>query len=192
MTFCLTSTRFSWLTNPLIWLSLETLRSIVRTGLPILVELICLVNSIIDFLSQRTLLRRLTLLLGPLFVTLSVLLSWIFFFSDANVCSTMTLSIWELWSCCCVRFHRLSFILERDVPFNRISFDYLVLIGMVFVIIWEMFLRRTSLIMMILLLGNFVRKFRLELMYIINYVWSVIVKSGQASLIYMVFNCLRC
>ena len=192
MTFCLTSTRFSWLTNPLIWLSLETLRSIVRTGLPILVELIYLVNSIIDFLSQRTLLRRLTLLLGPLFVTLSVLLSWIFFFSDANVCSTMTLSIWELCSCCCVRFHRLSFILERDVPFNRISFDYLVLIGMVFVIIWEMFLGRTSLIMMILLLGNFVRKFRLELMYIINYVWSVIVKSGQASLIYMVFNCLRC
>ena len=85
-----TSTRFSQLTHLLICLSLETLRSIVRTGLSILVELIYLVNSVIVFLSQVTLLRWLTLLLGPLFVALSVLFSWIFFFSDPNVCSTMT------------------------------------------------------------------------------------------------------
>ena len=38
-------------------LSLETLTSITRTGLPILVELIDLVNSVINFLSQMTLLR---------------------------------------------------------------------------------------------------------------------------------------
>ena len=40
-----------------IFLSLETLTSIIRTGLPILVELINLVNSAITFLSQMTLPR---------------------------------------------------------------------------------------------------------------------------------------
>ena len=46
--------------NPLhllMFLSLETLMSIIRTGLPILVELIDLVNADIVFLSQMTLLR---------------------------------------------------------------------------------------------------------------------------------------
>ena len=46
------------------FLSLETLTSIIRTGLPILVELINLVNSVIIFLLQLTLLRCLTFLLG--------------------------------------------------------------------------------------------------------------------------------
>ena len=52
--------RFSWSTDLLMFLSLETLMSIIRTGLPILVELIDLVNSVIIFLSQMTLLRWLT------------------------------------------------------------------------------------------------------------------------------------
>ena len=44
-------------------LSLETLTSITRTGLPILMELIDLVNSVIIFLSQMTWLRWLSFLL---------------------------------------------------------------------------------------------------------------------------------
>ena len=54
--------RFSQ-SNHLLCLSLETLTSIIRTGLPILVELIDLVNSVIIFLSQTSLLKWLTFLL---------------------------------------------------------------------------------------------------------------------------------
>ena len=53
---------------------------IIRTGLPILVELINLVNSVIISLSQITLLRWLTFLLGSQTVILIVLLFWIYFF----------------------------------------------------------------------------------------------------------------
>ena len=48
--FHLTSMRFSQSTHLLMVLSLETLTSITRTGLPILVELIQLVNSVIIYL----------------------------------------------------------------------------------------------------------------------------------------------
>ena len=54
--------------------------SIITTGLPILVELIDLVNSVIISLSQMTLLRWLTFLLGSQTVILIVLLFWIYFF----------------------------------------------------------------------------------------------------------------
>ena len=47
---------------------------IIRTGLPILVELINLVNSVVIFQSQVTLLRWLTFLLGSQTVILVVLL----------------------------------------------------------------------------------------------------------------------
>ena len=56
------------------------LTSIIRTGLPIQVELIDLVNSVINFLSQTTLLRWLTFILGSQAVILTVLLFWISFF----------------------------------------------------------------------------------------------------------------
>ena len=46
------------------FLSLETLTTIIRTGLPILLKLINLVNSVIIFLSQMTLLSWLTFLHG--------------------------------------------------------------------------------------------------------------------------------
>ena len=69
--------RFSPSTHLLMFLSLETLTSIIRTGLPILVELIDLVNSVIIFLSQMTLLRWLTFLLGSQTVILIILLFWI-------------------------------------------------------------------------------------------------------------------
>ena len=59
---------------------LETLTSIVRTGLPILVELIDLASSVIIFLSQVTLARWLTFLLGSHTVILIVLLFSIYLF----------------------------------------------------------------------------------------------------------------
>ena len=59
---------------------------IIRTGLPILVELIDLVNSVIFFLSQMTLLKWLTFLLGSqtvMILLFSILTSY------ASICSTM-------------------------------------------------------------------------------------------------------
>ena len=82
--FHLTQMRFPQSTHLLMFLSLENLTSIIRTGYSILVELIDLVNSVIIFLSQMTLLRWLTSLFGPQTVILIVLLFWIYFFSVAN------------------------------------------------------------------------------------------------------------
>ena len=81
---------FSRSTHPLIVLSSETLTSILSTSLPILVELINLVNSVIISLSQMTLLRWLTFLLGSQTVILSPALLDLFISSDASICSTMT------------------------------------------------------------------------------------------------------
>ena len=78
--FHLTQMRFSRSTHLLMFLSLETLTCIIRTGLPILVELTNLVNSVIIFLSQMTLLRWLTFLLRSQTVILIVLLFWIYLF----------------------------------------------------------------------------------------------------------------
>ena len=63
----------------------------MRTGLPVLVELIDLMNSIRIFLCQTAIRRWLTFLLAFLAVVLTVLLFWIyvFFSSDASICSTM-------------------------------------------------------------------------------------------------------
>ena len=61
-------------------LSLVTFKSIIRTGLPILVALTDLVNSVVSVLSQMSLLRWLTFLLGSQTVILIVLLFWISFF----------------------------------------------------------------------------------------------------------------
>ena len=88
---------FSRSTHLLIFLSLETLTSIIRTGSPILVELIDLVNSAITFLSQMTLLRWLTFLCRSQTVILIVLLFWAYFFP----------SIGKFWSCCYLSFHWL-------------------------------------------------------------------------------------
>ena len=78
--FHLTQMRFSRSTHLVMFLSFKTLTSIIRTGLPILAELIDLVNCVIIFLSQMTLLRWLTFLLGSQTVILIVLLFWIYFF----------------------------------------------------------------------------------------------------------------
>ena len=88
--------------NPLILLSLETLMVTIRNGLPILMELIDLVNSVIIFLSQTILTIWLTFLLGSQTVILTVLLFWIYFSSDASICSTMAFLPLE---CCCLSFY---------------------------------------------------------------------------------------
>ena len=67
----------------------RNLTSIIRTGLPILLELIDLVNSVIIFLSQMTLLRWLIFLFGSQTVMLIVLLLDVFLSSDASICCTM-------------------------------------------------------------------------------------------------------
>ena len=88
--FHLTMMRFSRSTHQLMFLSLEALTPIIRTGLPILVELVELVNSVIIFLSQMTLLRWLAFLLASRIVILTVLLFWIcFFLLMLSICSAM-------------------------------------------------------------------------------------------------------
>ena len=59
--------------------------SIIRTGLPILVELIDLMNSVLMFVSQMSLPRWLKFLLRSQAVILTVLLFWISFFLLAVV-----------------------------------------------------------------------------------------------------------
>ena len=63
--------------------------SIVRTGLPILVEPIDLLNCVTIFLSQTNLLRWLTFLLRSLTVILSPVLLDLFISSDGSICSAM-------------------------------------------------------------------------------------------------------
>ena len=84
-------------THLLMFLSLGILTFIIRTGLPILVELIDLVNSAIIFLSQMNLLTWLTFLLRPQTVILIVLLFWIYFFLLTLVFILQCLSLhWEI------------------------------------------------------------------------------------------------
>ena len=88
--------RFSRLTHLLMFLSLETLMSIIKIDLPILVELIDLTNCVTIFLSQMTLLRWLTFLLGFQTVILIVLLFWIYLFLLMLVFVLQWLSLhWE-------------------------------------------------------------------------------------------------
>ena len=112
--------------------------SITRTGLPILVELIDLVNCVIIFLSQMTLLRWLTFLLGSQTVILIVLLFWIYFSSDDSMFYNELPSIGKSWSCC-LGFHWLSIKFKTRCPVSSHSLTIFVLIGVVFMIIWEVF-----------------------------------------------------
>ena len=70
------------------FLSLEILTSILGTGLPILVELINLVNYVM-FLCQMILLRWLTFLFRSQTVILSPALLDLFISFDTSICSTM-------------------------------------------------------------------------------------------------------
>ena len=117
--------RFSRSTHLLMDLSLETLMSIIRTGLPILVELRDLVNTVIILLSQTTLLRWLTFLLRSQTVILSPALLDLFFSSDTSICSAMAFpplgnSDQVIVS---VSIHFQSYSLW-DAPFHCIAYDY--------------------------------------------------------------------
>ena len=151
-------------------LSLETLTFIIRSDFHILVELIDLVNSVIIFVTQMTLLRWWTFLLGSQAVIFTLLLFWIYLF-------LLTLVFVLQW----ISFHRENLIIllsQFPLTFHHIHnrmpcfiaflMTILMLIRMVFVIIWEMFHVRISLnsVLLLLLLVNFVIGFRLELMYI--------------------------
>ena len=102
------------------YLSLETLMTIPRTAQIILVELIYLVNSVIIFLSQMTLLRQLTFLVRFLIVTLTTLLFWIYLF-------LLTPAFVLQW----LSFHcRILIMLsqflsnsKRDAPFHLIAYN---------------------------------------------------------------------
>ena len=134
--------RFSRSTHLLMLLSLETLMSIIRTGLPILVELINLVNSVITFLSQMTSLRWLTFLLESQTLILIILLFWIYFLHLMLVFVLLWFSLhWEIL----IMLLRVSIDFptnsQRDAPFHCIAYDYIVpwnisqMIRMVFLII---------------------------------------------------------
>ena len=129
--------RFCPSTLLLMRLSLETLTSIITTGLPILVELVDLVNSGIIFLSQMTLLRWLTFLLGPQTVILIVLHFRIFFFLLTLVLVLQWLALHreiliKLLSQFPLTFHHIH---NGMLRFIALLMTILVLIGMVFVII---------------------------------------------------------
>ena len=71
-------------------LSLETFTPIIRTGSPILVGLIDLLNSVIIFLSQMTLLVNFPTQI-PNYNSHSPALLDLFISSDTSICSTMAL-----------------------------------------------------------------------------------------------------
>ena len=144
----------------LLCLYLQTLRSITKTGLPILVELIDMVNSVIIFLSQTTLLRWLTFLLRSLTVILTVLLFRIYLFLLTLVFVLQWHSLqWEILIMLLSQFPLTFHHIHNGMPrFMALLMIILMLIGMVFLIIWEMLHGRISLnSVLLLLLVNFVK-----------------------------------
>ena len=104
--------------------SLETFTSIIRTDLPILMELIDLVNSVIIFLSQMTLFIWLTFVLGSQNVILIVLLFCIYFFL-----LTLVLDLKMAFAPLGNSHHVVvsvyidfSTYLQHDAPFHRIAY----------------------------------------------------------------------
>ena len=126
-------------------------------------ELINLVNFIIIFLSQMTLLRSLTVTHTVLFF-LDLFLS-----SDTSICSTMAFPPLEnsdhVVVLVSIDFSSNS---KWNALFHRIAYyTILILIGMVFVIIWEIFHGRIFFnLVLLLLLVSFLSGFRMESMYI--------------------------
>ena len=110
----------------------------------------------------------LTFLLGSQTMILTVLLFWIYFSSDASICSTMAFPSLGNFDHAVVSIS-IDFpsYPQRDSPFHRIAYDYSrANWDWVFVIISEMFHGRISLNSVLLLLVNFVSEFTLELIYI--------------------------
>ena len=107
------------------FLSLETLASIIRTGLPILVELIDLVNSVMIFLSQMTtqMVNFLTWI-PDCYYHCPALLD-LFVSPDASICSTMAFpplgNSDHVVVSVSVDFPSNS---QWDTPFHPIAYDY--------------------------------------------------------------------
>ena len=112
---------FSRSTHLLMVLSLETLTSFIRTGLPVLVELIDLVNSVIICLSQKMVNCR-TRILGCDFYSPALL--DFFLSSDASICSTVAFP--SMGNCDYVVSVFIDFPsnLQGDALFHRITYDY--------------------------------------------------------------------
>ena len=108
------------------FLSLETLTFIIRTGLPIIVEVIDQVNSVIIFLSQTNLLRWLTFLLGSLTVILTVPLFWIYLFLLTLVFVLQWLSLhWEILIMLSSQFPSNFHHIHNGMPmFHCVAYDY--------------------------------------------------------------------
>ena len=106
-------------------LPLETLASIIRTDSLILEELIELVNSVAIFLSQTTLLRWLTFLLGSLTVIHSPALLDLFISSDASICPTMAFRTLGNFDHVAVSVS-IDFPInsKRDAPLLNIAYDH--------------------------------------------------------------------
>ena len=122
--------------------------------------------------SQTTLLRWLTFILRSLTVAVTVLLFWIYLFLLVLVFILQWLSLhWEILIFFLCQFPLTFIKLKAGWPVSLLALwlFYLVtiyvLIGFVFVIIWDMFHGRRFLVYLWLLV-SFVSWFRLELMYI--------------------------
>ena len=98
--------------------------SIIRTGLPIPVKLINIVNSVIIFLSHTTVLGWLAFLLRSQTVIPTVLLFWISFFLLMLVFVPQWLSL--QWEILIMLFVSIAFPSnsQQDGPFHRIAYDY--------------------------------------------------------------------
>ena len=118
--------RFSRSTHLLMYLSYETLTSIVRTGLPILVELIYLINSVYNFSISNDLTQMVNFpTLIPNCDSRSPALLDLLLSSEASTCSTMAFpplgnSDHVIIS---VSIDFLSHS-QQDAPFHRIAYDY--------------------------------------------------------------------
>ena len=164
--------------------------SIITIVLPILVELMDLLNSVINFLFQMTLLRWWTSLLASQIMVLTVLLFWFFLFLLMLVFVLQWLSLhWEILILFLSQFPLTFHHIHNGTPrFMALLMTVLLLIGTVYVITWEMFHGRISLNSVLLLqLGNFVNGLRLNWC-----IYPTLKLSGQTSLISMVFICMCC
>ena len=119
--------RFSQSTHLLMFLSLETLKSIIRTGLPILVELIGLVNSVITLLLISNDLTRIVNFPTQISDCDSHSPAHLDFFlsSDAGICSTMAFPPLGNSDHTVVPVS-IYFPInsKKDVLFHRIAYDY--------------------------------------------------------------------
>ena len=149
-------------------LSSSTLKNIIRTGLPILVELIDPVNSVLQFFISNDLTQMVNFTTRiPNCDSHSPTLLYFFCLTLVFVLQWFSLH-WEILIMLLSQFPLTFHNIHNGMPcFIVLLMTILVLIEKVFMTIWEMFYERISLkSVLLLLLVNFVSEFRLELMYI--------------------------